>query len=176
MLDIKIFGKINTNVKNGILALETSGIKNVFLNTRACFWIKAFSFSFDSKEFKGLSFDEKKKWHILAILNSSLVWWHWIAISDCWHITRKELDSFRVPNSVFATSKLAKLGQMLESELERTKLTINTKQAEFEYKHRLCKSIIDQIDNGLADHYDLTVKELEYIKSFAKKYRESLGA
>jgi hypothetical protein len=77
---------------------------------------------------------------------------------------------------MFESSELAELSQLLETELERTKVAINTKQANFEYKHRLCRDVIDRIDDCIATYYKLTQREVEYIKNFEKKYRESLGA
>ncbi|MCL2634606.1 MAG: N-6 DNA methylase [Oscillospiraceae bacterium] len=175
-IEVRLFKKIHTDENKGILALEQQGESNIFLNMRACFWIKAFSFAFESKEYKGFSFDEDKKWHILALLNSSLFWWYWVVVSDCWHITRKELNGFFVPMKIFESTELAELSQLLETELERTKVAINTKQANFEYKHRLCRDVIDRIDDCIATYYKLTSREVEYIKNFEKKYRESLGA
>jgi len=173
--DVNIFKKVHTNNNKGILSLKNDTIPNVFLNMRACFWIKAFSFSFESKEYKGFSFDEDKKWHIISLLNSSLFWWYWTAVSDCWHITHKELSGFYVPPKIFTSTELPKLGQLLQGKLEHTKVAIHTKQANFEYKHRLCRDLIDKIDDCISTYYKLTKTEVEYIKNFEKKYRDSLG-
>ena len=43
----------------------------------------------------------------------------------------------------------------------------------YEYKHRLCKSQIDLIDNELAKLYNLTKKELDYIKNYQLYYRSA---
>ncbi|MDR2104552.1 MAG: N-6 DNA methylase [Deferribacteraceae bacterium] len=175
-LEIKIYSKLHTEGIDGLSSYITDGKANIYLNMRACFWIKAFSFPFNSKEFKGYSFGRNIKWQILALLNSSLFWLHWILISDCWHITQKELDGFSVPKSVLNSANLAQLAIELERELERTKTAINTKQTDFEYKHKLCRTLIDKIDDCLSEHYGLISEELNYIKTFAKKYREGLGA
>jgi len=172
--DVSVYKKVHTTNTDNILDLSNNDKPNLFLNMRACFWIKAFSAPQTSNEFKGFAFDEKAKWSILAILNSSLFWWHWITISDCWHITRKELSSFRVPNNILGDENLHRLSRQLEKELEDTKVEINTKQANFEYKHKLCRNTIDKIDDCLTLYYDLTDNELNYIKAFAKKYREGL--
>lgn len=175
-IEVSIYQKVHTNNDDNLLALSNNDKANLFLNMRACFWIKAFSVTQTSNEFKGFSFDENNRRNILALLNSSLFWWHWITISDCWHITLKELCSFRVPKNVLTDVNLRKLSTQLEKELEYTKVEINTKQATFEYKHKLCRNTIDKIDDSLAQHYHLTNEELIYIKLFAKKYREGLGA
>ena len=170
-----IYGKINNISVDNLLSLANADKNNIFLNMRACFWIKAFSKPKDSKEFKGFAYNESHKWAILAILNSTLFWWHWILISDCWHITKKELLEFKIPKTTLQSYELAKLAKQLEHELEKTKEEINTKQAKFEYKHKLCRLTIDMIDDHLAKCYQLTEFELLYIKNFAKKYREGLG-
>ena len=41
----------------------------------------------------------------------------------------------------------------------------------YEYKHRLCKSYIDNIDNELSKLYNLTQEELNYIKNYQLYYR-----
>ena len=55
--------------------------------------------------------------------------------------------------------------------MENTKRYVGTKQVDYEYKHKLCKDVIDEIDDELAEIYNLTQTELDYIKSFAIKYR-----
>ncbi|MCL1986653.1 MAG: hypothetical protein FWG64_01590 [Firmicutes bacterium] len=142
---------------------------------RAFFWIKAFSMSQKSKEYKTFAIAEQNKWGMLAILNSSLFWWHWVVVSDCWHITKKELSTFRINMQCLQSSELQTLAIQLETELENTKVEINSKQTAFEYKHKFCRTTIDKIDDYLAEFYRLTANETEYIKNFAKKYRDSLG-
>lgn len=175
-LELSIFNKVFTNEKNSIMDMANSqSMPNVFLNMRACFWIKAFSFNPGSKEYKGFAFDEIKKNFMLCLLNSSLYFLFWNLISDCWHITLKELKNFKVPNKKIDVELFENLAIDLENELETTKKYIGSKQTEYEYKHKLCKKTIDKIDDALGVVYGLTKEEVAYIKSFASKYRESLG-
>jgi hypothetical protein len=146
---------------------------NVFLNMRACFWIKAFSFKQKSNEYKGFSFDEQVQPYILCLLNSSLFFFFWIVVSDCWHITNKELSSFKVILDNLDFEKFKILSQKLEEKLEQTKEYIGTKQTDYAYKHKFCKTEIDLIDNELAKIYDLSEMELDYIKNYHLKYRMS---
>lgn len=64
----------------------------------------------------------------------------------------------------------------VEQRLKDTKKYIGTKQVDYEYKHKECKSEIDEIDDLLAEVYELTDEELHYIKNFALKYRIGSGA
>ncbi|MDR2410451.1 MAG: Eco57I restriction-modification methylase domain-containing protein [Bacteroidales bacterium] len=147
----------------------------IFLNMRACFWVKAFSFNPGSSEYKPFYYSNDNKSLILCLLNSSLFWLYWTFISDCWHITTKEINTFRVPQSISDYKMYAKLAKRLELKLEKTKKYIGSKQTEYEYKHKYCKDIIDEIDNMLATEYKLTKTEVSYIENFALKYRMGIN-
>lgn len=174
-LEKSIFGKVFTAAEESFLSKTLPQEPNLFLNMRGCFWIKAFSFNPGSKEYKGFGFEEGFRDFILCLLNSSLFFLYWNTVSDCWHITSKELKHLRVPDVTGNTESFIRLAKELENKLEDTKKYIGTKQTEYEYKHRLCKDVIDRIDDSLAEVYNLTENELDYIKSYSVKYRESLG-
>ncbi len=175
-LEKSIFTKIISQKGSDILALDNiGGTKNVFLNMRACFWIKAFSFNPGSKEYKGFSFDPKIQSFVLCLLNSSLFFLFWNIVSDCWHITNKDLKNFLIPIGKKYDDCYEKLAKELEKKLELTKKYVGTKQTMYEYKHKFCKDIIDAIDDHLSTIYSLTIEETKYIKDFSSKYRESRG-
>lgn len=152
---------------------ESKVSKKLFLNMRLTFWAKCFLDKSRSKEYKEFSIQENRLSYIYCLLNSSLFFWYWTVISDCWHITSKELKLFRVleitenQNSVYE-----KLAIKLQKKLEETKKYIGSKQIDYEYKHKECKEIIDKIDDNLAKVYALTKNELNYIKNFAIRYRK----
>ena len=152
----------------------TDDTTQLYLNMRGCFWMKVFSVSPGSNEYKAFPVKNEDYGLVACILNSSLFFTQWIALSDCWHITRKDFNSFRVP-AVSSEQKALfnNLFKRLEQRLEETKEYIGSKQVEYEYKHRLCKDIIDEIDDELGVVYDLLPEELQYVKSFKLKYRLS---
>lgn len=166
-----IFRKIHTTTSNNIFDTQVEKEKSIFLNMRACFWIKAFSFNPGSKEYKEFNYSDDHYSFMLCLLNSSLFWIYWTIVSDCWHITTKELKGFLIPSKMEKGNDFVKLAKKLENKLEKTKKYIGTKQVDYEYKHKLCKGVIDEIDNELAKIYNLTCEELNYIKAFAIKYR-----
>ena len=171
-IEENIYRKVFTSTQKNIFDLQTSTGKPIFLNMRACFWIKSFSFNPGSNEYRRLFFGEDIADFINCVLNSSLFWVYWTIVSDCWHITSKELKGFLIPNIDIKTKDKCKiLINNLEDKLEKTKKFIGTKQVDYEYKHKECKKEIDSIDNLLSKVYQLTDKELEYIKKFALKYR-----
>lgn len=170
-IELSIYNKIRSSYTHDLTSLQRQGGKSLYLNMRACFWIKAFSFSQNSKEYKAFHYDENVRDFILCVLNSSLFWVYWSMVSDCWHLTQKELKHFSVPQTIHNVKIYQKLAQKLETKLEKTKVYIKTAQTDYEYKHKLCKKEIDDIDNELAGVYKLTSNELHYIQNFALKYR-----
>lgn len=170
-IEESIFDKIYTKKKNNIFEFQNISGQELYLNMRACFWIKAFTFNPGSNEYKSFKYSNDIYNFVLCLLNSSLFWLYWTIISDCWHITTKELKSFKIPVKHIDIVKFDKLSRKLEIKLENTKNYVGTKQVDYEYKHKLCKDVIDEIDDELAEIYNLTQIELDYIKSFAIKYR-----
>lgn len=174
-LEKSIFEKVHTLKGYTISSLSSDVISEhqVHLNMRGCFWMKAFSFNPGSKEYKQFCYDENLQPYILCILNSSLFFLYWTIISDCWHITNKELTSFRVPTKDIDYTLFSKLAKNLERRLEETKQFIGSKQTEYAYKHKDCKLDIDAIDEALCHLYALTDEELQYIKTYNLRYRMS---
>ena len=154
------------------------GNTKVYLNMRATFWIKSFiDIPYKSNEYKELCFDELTAHFVNVILNSSLFWWFWVKVSDCWHITRKELSLFKIPLLSKEELEMSKeLSLKINRALESTKERVDTKQTLFEYKHKKCKSIIDELDDFLAQLYGLSENELKYIKSYKEQYRLGMGS
>jgi hypothetical protein len=172
-MENQIFSKVIKFTRNLISLENKSESSFLFLNKRATFWIKSFIREpHNLNEYKIMKFDKQNMHLVNAIFNSSLYWWFWIKISDCWHLTNKELLYFTIPQvDANVLNKIEKLSLKLDLALEETKEEINTKQAMYEYKHKNCKYVIDLIDEELAKVYNLTKSELEYIKNYNEKYR-----
>ncbi len=171
-----IYRKITTSTQNNLFDQQTEKGTPLHLNMRACFWIKAFTFNPGSNEYKAFKYDERYS-YIHCILNSSIFWLYWTIMSDCWHITTKELKGFYLPTIPLEDYKdFEVLSKTLEDKLESTKKFIGTKQVDYEYKHKDCKDEIDKIDERLAQIYELTDEEMHYIKNYALKYRLGSGA
>lgn len=172
-IEENIYRKIYTDKENNIYDRQDKDGVEMYLNMRATFWIKAFSFNPGSNEYKGFKYQDDNYYFILCLLNSSLFWLYWTIISDCWHITTKELKHCVLPNELKDNKIYENLYKKLESKLEKTKKYIGSKQTNYEYKHKLCKDIIDKIDDCIGKEYNLNEKEIEYCKNFALKYRVS---
>lgn len=172
-----IFSKIQNY--EGIDLLSSGSSKGqcpIYINLRACFWMKAFSFDLHSNSYKAYSIDKTKVPFVLCLLNSSLFFLIWTIISDGWHITNKELSHIKLPRRIPKAKKWVALQKELEKKLEETKVYVGTKQIDYEYKHKFCKDIIDKIDKELKSVYGLSDTEVKYIQTFNEKYRISDGA
>lgn len=179
-VDINIYEKIkplNDKTIYDYISEKANHEDSIFLNMRATFWLKLFLDDGISREYKEISCLTKDKYYLYCIFNSSLFFWYWTVVSDCWHITNKEFKNFKLVTELNEDSyrKFRTLAYKLSEELENTKVYVGTKQIDYEYKHRECKFIIDEIDRELANIYKLTDDELIYIQNFAIRYRESRG-
>ena len=67
--------------------------------------------------------------------------------------------------------KLLTISDELSKDLEKNKVRINSKQTEFEYKHKFSKKIIDKIDDVICQNCGLDENETKFIKNYALKYR-----
>lgn len=172
-----IYSKIHNYDGDELLLANNSNRQSPFyINLRACFWMKAFSFNIRSNSYKEYNIDKLKIPFVLCLLNSSLFFLIWTIISDGWHITNKELSFIKIPHRIPKPQRWIELQKELETKLEETKVYVGTKQIDYEYKHRLCKDIIDKIDKELKSVYRLSDKEIKYIQTFNEKYRISDGA
>lgn len=172
-----IFDKI-MSAKGMTLADITSNIKSntlLYLNMRGCFWMKAFSFNPGSNEYKQFKSPKEMQSYILAILNSNLFFLYWTIVSDCWHITGKEISEFIIPIEGVNFDAFINIYNNIEKRLEETKKYIGSKQTAYEYKHKECKLEIDAIDDALKGIYDLSDEEIVYLRNYKVRYRTSNG-
>ncbi len=175
-LDISIYQKA-TAAGRPLLELLAGSGPPVYLNMRATFWVKAFLAPHTGGEYRAFPCQDAPL--CMCLLNSSLFWWYWVCVSDCWHITRKELQGFRVPSSPMALQPAgpepARLAAALEERLEATRVFVGTRQTAYEYKHRACLPEIAQIDAYISRLFGLTEEESAYIHHFALPYRAGGG-
>ena len=173
-LDLSIFRKVIDQANPTVFSASRVGSHSVYVNRRETFWIKAFRREIIHPEFKAFSYPTKEEAdYCYCLVNSSLFWWYWISVSDCWHVSR-ELNGFRAP-IIRDASQFSELADALDMRLEATKEYVGTKQTEYEYKHRACLDEIHAIDFAINSVYGLTQEESDYIQDFALRYRVSGG-
>ncbi len=130
-----------------------------------------------SNEYKELSLQNKAEDAILCLLSSSLYYWLWIVFSDCYHVTRTDVDMIAVPNSMIGDKRLHRLSNSLIDDLERNaevrirRRADGSERKEINYFVGKSKSLIDKIDHVLAEHYGLSEEEVYYLVNYDVKYR-----
>lgn len=113
---------------------------------------------------------------LFGLLNSTLFFFYWITMSDCYNLTKSYISNFAVPQ-FFDTIKISQICSKLNSALFET-----SKIAEYEYKNKgsvkfaqffpkQSKKLIDEIDKLLGIYYNLTDEEVDFIINYDIKYR-----
>jgi hypothetical protein len=130
-----------------------------------------------SNEYKEIRFKTGMDNAAICILSSSLYYWLWIAQSDCYHVTKRDIEMLPVPASLLTEPRLEDLANRLLADMEKNaeRRVRNRKDGsqneEVNYKMRKSKPIIDEIDRVLAQHYGFTAEELDFIINYDIKYR-----
>ncbi len=119
------------------------------------------------------------KYVFIGIINSSLFFWFWSLYGDEFHLVREEIASFP-----FVYDKKYKVVYETIQEKVRTLMHDYKKNAILkevraakgtvtiqEFYPRQSKGIIDEIDDLLAIMYNLSKKEVDYIKSYDIEFR-----
>ena len=119
----------------------------------------------------------------VATLNSSIFYWWFIALSNCRDLVMREIENFPIgleQMSEVMKKKLTVLSKKLMGDLKRH---ANRKQTYYkttgkviydEFYPKYSKSIIDEIDRILAQHFGFTDEELDFIINYDIKYRMGL--
>src|SRR5437764_1273437 len=114
---------------------------------------------------------------VICLLSSSFYYWLWITFSDCYHVTKKDIEMLPVPDSLLSDTQLKGLTSNLLTDFEKhAQVRIRNRadggqQEEINYYVGKSKPIIDQIDHVLAKHYGFTDEELDFIINYDIKYR-----
>ena len=130
-----------------------------------------------SNEYKELRLLRGFEDSVLCLLSSSLYYWLWITFSDCYHVTRKDVDTVPVPNSLCQNESFHTLANLFLEDLEKNatvrlrRRKDGTQQREVNFHVGKSKHIIDRIDIALANHFKLNEEEIYYLINFDAKYR-----
>ena len=173
------------------LAENLAGRSTICFHNAPRYWIRVMTFvpyfwnerdgEQISTQVKTLSLPNKSDAAVVAaMLNSTLFYWWFIALSDCRHLNMREIESFPVGlerMSENTKNKLARLASELMADLQKHK---HRKEAEYkmtgkviydEFYPKHSKPIIDEIDRVLARHYGFTEEELDFIINYDIRYR-----
>jgi hypothetical protein len=188
-LELSLWEKI---VKFPTMGLGLSGgTVPVYFHNAPRYWIRAMTFvpyfwnerygEKVSSHLKQVTAKDAKDAKVIAsCLNSSLFFWWFTALSNCRDLISREIESFPIDLAGMSSihkDRLTTLCDDLMADLKRnayrkTCFYKATGQVIYdEYYPRLSKSIIDEIDTVLADHFGLSSDELEFIINFDIKFR-----
>jgi hypothetical protein len=132
-------------------------------------------------EFKVLRFGSEEHARLaLCCLNSNLFYWFITVFSDCRHVNKREIDAFPIDLNRLANHAQAEQLIMLAKELIED-LDQNSEERQMKFSHdaltvqcflpKYSKSIIDAIDESLAQYYCFTTDEYDFIVGYDLKYR-----
>ena len=109
---------------------------------------------------------------ISVLLNSSLFYWFYIAISDCWHFGITHIKAFPASiNDISIPESKTLISDIKNNRIIRYDRRVNGNI--YEYKIFKSKKIIDDVDTSIAIHYKLSEEELDAIVNYDIKYRLS---
>lgn len=118
----------------------------------------------------------------VAILSSNTFWWWYTVTSNCRHLNPYDIHNFPIPESAINSVFLVELGKNYLADIQRnsTMLVRNQKQTgrteTQSFKLQKSKTIVDEIDRMLAQHYGFTDEELDFIINYDIKYRMGRGS
>ena len=134
-----------------------------------------------SNEYKPLRLPWGWRNAVAAALSSSTFYVLWLAISDCYHITKRDIDALRLPTDLLSSQIFGNLGVELLNDLQKNSVVRKRKrkdgtvQDEVNFKVGKSKDIIDRIDVAMAGFYGLSDEQLDYIINYDIKYRMGQG-
>ena len=120
----------------------------------------------------------------IAVLNSSLFYSWYIALSDCRSLTLREIRNFPIGVDQMNETTKQRLSELSVDLMQDLKHHAQRKETNYkttgrvvydEFFPRYSKPIIDKIDHVLAKHYGFTDEELDFIINYDIKYRMGLG-
>lgn len=190
-----VFGKVALCGKTlGFFRSRRVTENYVFYQEATQYWVKATSsLPFYAKNGicsapshgRYIYFDDALKSKIAtALINSSLFYAFFVGYGDCFHLSDKLASGFPIPDILLLDEEISRLNDELMRELEShaERKTISSRnngvvdRIEYdEYYGSRCKDTIDNIDLRLAQIYEFSPEELDYIINYDIKYRMGLN-
>lgn len=128
--------------------------------------------------YKEIGVSEDYKYFAFLLSNSSLFFVFWLWMSDCYNLTKKYFEEFKIPE--LRKNDITNI-RLLSNKVQK-ELIDKMEIVEYAYKNKgnvifaqfypsKSKPIIDEIDKVLAQHYGFTDEELDFIINYDIKYR-----
>ena len=168
-------GLAEVTIRSGLSCNET-----LFVHSGGRYFRKCSTTQF-SNEYKPLSLPAEWRYGVAAALSSTTFYLIWLALSDCYHVTKRDVDSLVVSTDMVGDRTLNQLGETLLEDMFRNAVKRirrrkdGTTQEEMNFRVGRSKELIDQVDAVLAKHYGFTDEQLDYIINYDIKYRMGLN-
>ena len=116
----------------------------------------------------------------VSVINSNLFFLRWYSLFEGYHCGKHEIISFPFGFSQMADDVKLQLEAVADRLMEELKHNSSRKEAQYqasgkavyqEFYPALSKSTIDKIDRILAQHYNFTAEELDFIVNYDIKFR-----
>lgn len=171
-----VLAKTTSEPKLASYRLNSSAGDSVFYHSGGRYYRKCLRRKL-SNEYKPLRVRKGIGPVLQCLLSSSLYYVYWIIASDTYHVTRSDVDSLHVPEALAHDARFSILARRLEEDLwanaERRirQRADGTKQEEVNFNVSASKTILDKIDQALAEHYSLDEVELDFVLNYDVKFR-----
>jgi hypothetical protein len=130
-----------------------------------------------SNEYKRLVVPKGMGPAVLCLLTSSLYYWYWLTISDCYHVTKRDVSGLPLSPGIADDKTFVRLAAALLKDLNsnatrrvRSRAS-GEEQVEINFHVARSKSILDEIDVALARHYGMRPDQTDLVVSNDAKYR-----
>ena len=168
----------------------------IYFHNSPRYWIRAMDFApyfWNERDGEGISTQVKPLYVtteldasvVVATLNSSLFYWWFVVLSDCRHLNLREIRNFPIgidrmeeamKQSLYEITADLMMDFRHHARRRETHYQTTGRVVYDEFYPRHSKSIIDEIDQLLAQHYGFADGELDFIINYDIKYRMGLGS
>ena len=131
-------------------------------------------------EFKTIYFNSASEARAaLGSLNSSLFYWFITLLSDCRHLNKREVDSFPIATALLEASRFEMVDALTQTLMQDLKIQSEHRVMKFRHDQLTVQCIlpkkswvaIQQIDELIANAFQLSPVEADYIAGYDIKYR-----
>lgn len=191
-IGMRLFTQIADNSSLGTFLLQ--GNSQIFFHNAPQYWVRAMTFppyfwnerdgEIISSHVKSLGLaTETNALVTVAALNSSLFYWWFLILANCRDLGMREIENFPLGLDRMRgplRTRLCELTSRLMTNFHQHKTRKETRYKGTglviydEFNQKPSKSIVDEIDRVLAEHYGFTDMELDFIINYDIKYRMGL--